>query len=135
IKIRGVDSNLGHRNRVREEILNLDLVNISDYKILEFILFLAKPRGDTKPLAKKLIANYGSLAKVLNAPPELLLKEKDVGKSTIATFKILKETAYRLIKSDMDTKPIIESWKSLLDYARASMGHSKTEQFRILYLD
>jgi DNA repair protein RadC len=123
----------GHRQRLRERILHSGTNGMADYELLEVLLFSANPRGDTKPLAKELIAQYGSLAAVLSAVPEVL--ETLAGSSGAATLAVVREAALRMIKSELAEKPVIQSWKALLDYCRASMAHNKTEQFRILFLD
>jgi DNA repair protein RadC len=126
---------IGHRSRLRQRLLTSNRGALPDYEILELILCLAKPRGDVKPLAKKLIEEFGSFAKAINAPMENLLKIPDVGEGIIGAFRAVNEAACRLIKEQAYEKPILESWKSLVDYCRATMGHIRTEQFRVIYLD
>jgi DNA repair protein RadC len=126
---------VGHRTRLKERLLASGRGELPDYEILELILCLALPRRDVKPLAKKLIEEFGSFAKAINATEHNLMALEGVGTSVVAAFRAVNEAAARLIKEEITTKPIIESWKSLLDYCRATMGHIKTEQFRIIYLD
>ena len=126
---------LGHRKRLRERFLSAPPSSLPDYELLEIILFAATPRSDVKPLAKKLIAKFGSLAKVVSAPIEELKNIGDIGEAGIAAIKATQETALRLLQSEIKTQPILQSWKALLDYCRASMGFNKTEQFRIFFLD
>lgn len=124
-----------HRLRLRKKLIEAKIGSLPDYEILELILCMALPRKDVKPLAKELIKKYGSLARTINTPGDTLIQNKGIGESTVAIFKAVLEASVRLIKEDITQRPIIESWKSLLDYARASMGHLNTEQFRILYLN
>jgi DNA repair protein RadC len=126
---------LGHRKRVREKFLKIGGAGFADYEILEILLFSAKPRNDVKPLAKKLIAKFGSLPKVISADAEELDKVEGVGEAAIVTLKIAQEVCLRMLKDEIEKKQIIGSWKALLEYCRASMGHNKTEQFRIFFLD
>lgn len=127
--------NNGHRQRVRTRLLESKKGTMPDFEILEIILFSASPRKDVRPLAKKLINDFGSLAKVLNASKSELLNISGVNESVIANIRAIQEASERLLKEDMMAKPILQSWKSLIDYCRASMGHLKNEQFRILFLD
>ncbi len=126
---------LGHRKRVREKFLKIGAAGFADYEILEILLFSAKPRDDVKPLAKKLIAKFGSLAKALSADADELAKIEGVGEAAIVALKITQEVCLRMLKDEIEKKQIIGSWKALLEYCRASMGHNKTEQFRIFFLD
>ncbi|MFN7039080.1 MAG: RadC family protein [Alphaproteobacteria bacterium] len=125
----------GHRQRLRTRLIDSPKGALPDYEVLELILFLAKPRGDTKPLAKELINKFGSFAKVISANSDSLKHIHGVGEAVIAAFRIIQEGAVRLIKEEVINSPILESWKCLIDYCRATMGHIKTEQFRVLYLD
>ncbi len=125
----------GHRQRLRERFLDSSKGGLPDYEILEMLLFSSHPRGDVKPLAKELIARFGNLAKVLNTPAEELLKVKGINVSSLAQIRVVQEAAERLLKGEVVEKPILQSWKALIDYCRGSMGHLKVEQFRILFLN
>ena len=126
---------LGHRQRVRERFMESEGKGIPDYEILEMLLFSAKPQGDTKPLAKDLIARFGSLPKVLNATPEQLIAVNGMGEVTVAMLKLVREAGLRLLKAEALSGPVLQTWKSLLDYCKAAMGHEKNEQFRVLFLN
>ncbi|MBM3618646.1 MAG: JAB domain-containing protein [Alphaproteobacteria bacterium] len=126
---------LGHRQRLRERFLSGGASAIADYELLEMILFSAKPRGDVKPLAKKLIAEFGSFAKVVTAKPEALYKVDEVGDAAVSALLIVQAATQRLLQEQMMEKPIIQSWTALLDYAKASMAHNKIEEFRIIFLN
>ncbi|MCE3231947.1 MAG: hypothetical protein K0R98_204 [Rickettsiaceae bacterium] len=125
----------GHRQRLRERFLAGKKGSLPDYEVLEILLFSSHPRGDVKPLAKDLIARFGSLPKVLNAHPSELLTIKGMNESAVAQLRAVQEAAERLLKEDVIEKPVLQSWKALLDYCRASMGHLNGEQFRILFLN
>ena len=58
----------GHRERLRERFREAGAEAVSDYEMLELVLFRAIPRRDVKPLAKELIAQFGSFAEVVAAP-------------------------------------------------------------------
>jgi DNA repair protein RadC len=126
---------LGHRQRLRDRFLNGGASSMPDYEVLEMVLFLALPRGDTKPLAKALLETFGTLADVLSAPPERLREVKGVGDSIIATLKTVREAGVRLTRAQALNRPILSSWNAVLDYCHAAMAFEKKEQFRVLYLD
>lgn len=126
---------LGHRQRLRDRFLNSDSDNLPDYELLELILFAAKPRGDVKPLAKRLLKRFGSFDAVIHADPLELKKVDEVGDAAIACIKAVEIAAQRLVKAPTKEKPVLQSWTALLDYCRLAMGKEKIEQFRILFLD
>ena len=58
----------GHRQRLRERFRKGGADALPDYELLELVLFRALPRRDTKGIAKRLMARFGSFAEVVNAP-------------------------------------------------------------------
>jgi DNA repair protein RadC len=129
----------GHRKRLKQRFIKSINANksdsIPDYEVLEMILFSAYPRSDTKPIAKELINKFGSLAGVFSADAEKLEKEGKLSENVIFSLKIINDASLRLLKSKITEKPIIQSWKALLDYCQAAMGSLTKEQFRIMFLD
>jgi DNA repair protein RadC len=131
----GVDTPAGHRARMRSRILAGGAASMPDYEVLEMLLFGAIQRGDTKPLAKRLIARFGTLADVLNAPEERLREVKGVGDAVVSQLWLTRAASLRLLAKDTRDAPILSSWKSVLDYCHAAMAFAQREQFRILFLD
>ncbi len=125
----------GHRERLRRRVLDKGVVTLSDLEVLEYLLFGARPRGDTKPLAKTLIKRFGSLAGVLGASRQELAGVEGLGEASIAALKIVPEAARRLALEEASERPVIASWDKLLAYCRIAMAHEKVEQFRLLFLD
>ena len=129
------DHRLGHRERMREQVLSAGARSLADYQILEMLLFAAAPRGDTKPLAKKLLATFGSLAKVLKAEPEALRKVDKVGDAVIATLKVAETLGEKILRAEVEKKNVLGSWQALLEYCQGTMGDRGIEHFRILFLN
>ena len=126
---------LGHRERLRRRFREAGPNSLPDYELLELILFRAAPRRDTKPLAKALIARFGTFAEALNAPEELLREVPGIGEAAITELKLVRAAALRLMRGEVLERPVLSSWAQVLDYCRASMGFASKEQFRILFLD
>jgi DNA repair protein RadC len=125
----------GHRDRLRDRLLARGGASLADYEVLEFLLFGAKPRGDMKPLAKDLLARFGSLARVLTAEPAALEQVPGMGKASVAALKIVTQAAERLAREEAMAGDVISSWDKLLAYCRQTMAHQRIEQFRLLFLD
>jgi len=125
----------GHRARLRARFLDSAGAGIPDYEILELILFGVFRNGDVKPLAKALVAEFGSLAAVLSAPAERLAKVPGCGAAVIAALKVTREAGLRLLKAEAMQRPALSNWQALLDYCRATLQHEGTERFHILFLD
>jgi DNA repair protein RadC len=125
----------GHRGRMREKLLERGPGALADYELLEMLLFFAFKKGDTKPLAKRLINRYGSFAGVLTAPQQELLEFPGLGEHSVSALKLVQDAALRLARAEVMDKPVLKSWDLLMDYLNAAIAREKIEQFRILFLD
>ena len=108
---------------------------IPDYELLELLLFRSIPRQDVKPLARRLLDQFGDFNRVVTASAERLGDVQGVGQAVICDLKILEAAAQRMARSKVMQRHVISSWDALLDYCHTAMAHRQTEQFRVLYLD
>ncbi|MGA8965896.1 MAG: hypothetical protein WB525_15505, partial [Pseudolabrys sp.] len=86
----------GHRERFRGRFRLAGAVAVSDYELLELVQFRAIPQRDVKPLAKDLIARFGSFPEVIAAPPARLAEIKGIGDAAITELKLVHAAASRL---------------------------------------
>jgi DNA repair protein RadC len=126
---------LGHRERLRDRFREAGADALSDYELLELLLFRALPRRDVKSLAKSLLEKFGSFAEVIAAPEPRLAEVKGLGDSAITEFKIVQAAAARFLRGAVKTRPVLSSWSSVLDYCRTAQAFAVREQFRVLFLD
>jgi DNA repair protein RadC len=131
----GTPHYVGHRERLRERFLSGGANALPDYELLELVLFAAIPRRDVKPLAKALLAKFGSFADVIAAPPERLMELDGLGENAVDQLKIVEAAALRLSKTKVLGRPALSSWSALIDYCTAAMARASHEEFRILFLD
>jgi DNA repair protein RadC len=125
----------GHRQRLRERFRSAGGDALSDYELLELLLFRAIPQRDVKPLAKHLLEKFGSFGEVIAAPAARLAEINGLGEAAITELKIVAAAAQRLARGEVKRRPVLSSWSSVLDYCRAAMAFAEKEQFRILFLD
>ena len=119
---KAVDDKAGHRGRLRERFTNGGADAVPDYELLEMILFRAFPRIDTKPIAKRLLARFGSFAEVVSAPPDRLKEIEGVGDRAVQELKLIKTAAERLTRGEIKSRPALSSWSGVLDYLRLAQG-------------
>jgi DNA repair protein RadC len=125
----------GHRERLRGRFREAGADALADYELLELLLFRAMPRRDVKPLAKALIARFGSFAEVVAAPPARLAEVPGLGGAAITEIKIVQAAASRFARGQMKRRPVLSSWSSVLDYCRMAQAFADKEQLRVLFLD
>lgn len=125
----------GHRKRLREKLLRAGPEALADYELLEMLLFLALPRVDTKPHAKRLMARFGSVARVVTAPEAELRAVEGVGDSAIAALRTVQAVALRLLAGEAREAPLLGDAARLTAYLTAALAREPVEQFRVLFLD
>ena len=125
----------GHRGRLRSRFRDAGAEAVSDYELLELVLFRAIPQRDVKPLAKELIARFGSFAEAVAAPRARLKEIKGVGDAVVDELKVVQAAASRLARGQVQKRPVLSSWSSVLDYCRMAQAFADKEQFRVLFLD
>ena len=125
----------GHRARLRQRLFEGGPDALLDHELVEYLLALALPRRDTKPLAKKLIHEFGGFGALLSADAKAIARVGDVSEGAAAAIKIAEAAALRLLESKMKERPVLGSWQALLDYLHADMAFRVTERVRVLYLN
>ena len=131
----GKPDHLGHRQRLRARFLEAGPGAFPDYELLELILFQAKPRQDTKPLAKALLARFGSFAGVIGAEIAALMAVPEMGEASVVALKAIQAGVERVLRDEVRANPVLSSWDKVVDYCRAAMARAPIEQFRLLFLD
>lgn len=124
-----------HRARLRERFLSGGPAAMPDYELLELILFRAVPRQDMKPLARRLLDQFGDFNRVITATPQRLQAVSGVGQAVITELKIVEAASQRLARARVLNRPVLSGWQALLDYCHTTMAHAETEQFRVLFMD
>jgi DNA repair protein RadC len=125
----------GHRERLRNRFREAGVEALADYELLELLLFRAIPRRDVKPLAKALIARFGSFAEAIAAPPARLVEIEGMSAGAATEFKIVEAAAQRLVRGKIKKRASMGSWSEVIEYCRSAMAFADREDFRILFLD
>jgi DNA repair protein RadC len=111
----------GHRARLRKRLIEGGPDALLDHELVEYLLALALPRRDTKPLAKKLIRQFGGYGGLLAADAEAIARVGGISEGAVAALRIAQASALRLLKSQLAERPLLGSWQALLDYLHADM--------------
>ena len=125
----------GHRGRMRARLLAAGPDALADHEMLEMMLFLAVPRRDTKPIARALLAAFGSFAGAVAAPLSDLRRIDGLGEAGAAALKTIHAAALRLARAEVTARPVLNNWDRLMDYLHAVLARERVEQFRVLFLD
>lgn len=98
-KERKLSAHAGHRERMRKKFWEQGIDAFEDHEVLEILLYFAVSQKNTNELAHLLLHTFGSLADVLNAPEEELLRVPGVGESTVMLLKFIPQLFRRYSES------------------------------------
>lgn len=132
---KNVDGGAGHRARLRKRLIENGGDTLLDHEVVEYLLATAIPRIDTKPLAKRLLAEFGGIGGLFSADAEALKRVEGVGEGAVGAIRIAHTAAMRLLRTEVAERPVLGSWQALLDYLRADMAHIAVERVRVLHLN
>ena len=125
----------GHRARLRQKLADNGGEALLDHELIEYLLALAIPRRDTKPLAKLLLREFGGIGGLMSADWAAIARVPGMGDTSVAAIKIVQATALRMLRNDVAARPVLGSWQALLDYLRADMAYLGVERVRVLHLN
>jgi DNA repair protein RadC len=125
----------GHRERLRRRLIEGGAGALLDHELVEYLLGLALPRRDTKPLAKRLLKEFGGFGRLMTADAASIARVGDISEAAAAALKIAQVAANRLLETRIESQPVLGSWQALLDYLRADMAHEPVERVRVLFLN
>ncbi len=125
----------GHRRRIKEKYRNSVLDGWLDYEVLEMALSYAIGRKDTKPIAKKLIKRFKTVAGVLDADRRELEAVKGISEHTSLFLKFLRDISILYLEGGLHEKDLLSTPGAVFDYLRASMKGCPNEEIKVLFLD
>jgi DNA repair protein RadC len=125
----------GHRQRLRQRFLKSGFAGMAEHEVVELLLTLAIPRKDVKKPAKELLARFGSLGGILDAPFEDLRKVPGIGMVAPVAFRIIHEAANLYLQQKAETETSLAFPETLYEFWRARFGSLRDEVFEVAYLD
>ena len=125
----------GHRARLRQRLFEGGPDALLDHELVEYLLALAIPRRDTKPLARRLLREFGGYGGLMAADAATIARIGEISEGAVAALKIAQASALRLLENQVRERPVLASWTALLDYLRADMAHEPIEHVRVLFLN
>lgn len=124
-----------HRQRVYNRFLAEGLSGFEEHNAMEFLLFLARARGDTNSLAHSLVNHFGSLSKVLDAPIEELEKMPEVGHATAVVLKFIPQMCAYYLENKTQKNVALSSVQAVSDFLMPKFFAKTEEEFYLVCLD
>lgn len=110
-------------------------VDAAQHDLLARLLAAAAPNAPSARMAATLLRQHGSLARVLCASDQRLKSVTHMTEDTIAHLRLTQAVAETITRKQLDDRPILGSWQTVMDYCRATMAHRDVEEVRVFYLD
>ena len=126
----------GHRVRLKNRFLKEGgFENFEEHNILELLLFYTIPRKDTNEIAHRILDRFGSLASVIDAPYEELIKCEGVSKNTACLLKAVLPLARAYNKSKYDNECILTDHSMVSEYLLGKYIGLDEEMLSVISLD
>lgn len=127
--------NLGHRQRMRNKIINGGLKDMYDYEIIEMVLYMCNARTDQRSQAKIVLSEFKTISGILAATPDRLKQVDGLGDAFVSTIKVLYEMFCRANREDIANKSLLDNPEKVFKYCKLRMAYALQEEFRILFLN
>jgi len=127
--------NAGHRERLRERLLEFGIGALSDHEIIELLLFYTMPRVDTKPKAKQILDEFGSLHNLFETDPYEIKRRAKVSIITAILFSLILPLFRRYNISKSKNRKLLRTSASLQNYIKSLFLAEPIECFYLLCFD
>ena len=124
----------GHRGRLRERFRKEGLEGFAAHEVLELLLFYGRSRGDTNPLAHRLLETFGSLQGVLEATPDQLMQVNGIGEESATLLSLMMPMFRRYERSVCDNTRKLAHFPEVRDYCYAMLMGYRKECFGVISL-
>jgi len=125
----------GHRERLRQRFTASGFDGFHDYEVLELLLTYAIPRADVKPVAKRLLRAFGTLAGVFDAPMAELMQVEGVGEKAAVFLTLVRNVEMRYLASDLPGKSVFDRPDKVKAHLRLLVQGRGMECFGAIFTD
>lgn len=125
----------GHRKRLKDRFCREGLDNFNEINVLELLLFYCVQRKDTNPIAHRLLDQFGSIAKVLDASREELLRVEGVTENVAVFLSLIREMSRYYMVKQSAVRKILDSTDACAKYLQPNFIGRSDEAVFVLCLD
>jgi len=129
------DSIKGHRERLRQRFTAHGFEGFHDYEVLELLLTYAIPRSDVKPIAKRLLDTFHTLAGIFDATAAELAQTKGVGDKGAVFLTLIRQMEIRYLASDLPGKLVFDRPEKVKAHLRMLLQGRSMECFGAIFTD
>ena len=134
-RVKDYSNPAGHRNRLRERFLKAGRNSLADYELLELLLTYTIPRKNTKPIAKALLHQFGSIINIFQQSDERLMTIEGIGPQTATFLRVIHSFVTRCMETEVEQQPSISGPEDIFAFVRLHLGPRNKECLYALYLN
>jgi len=125
----------GHRQRLRDRFAQRGFDGFHDYEVLELLLSYALPRIDVKPLAKRLLKQFKTLAGVFDAQSAELKQVQGIGEGGALFLSLIRQVEVRYLASDLPGRQLFDRPERVSAYLRLLVQGRGMECLGAIFVD
>ncbi|ATX82791.1 DNA repair protein RadC [Mariprofundus ferrinatatus] len=125
----------GHRERLRKRFAGHGLDGFHDYEVLELLLTYIIPRVDVKPVAKRLLEIFGTLAGVFDATMPELAQVRGIGEQGALFLALIRQAELRYLASDLPGRSVYDRPDKVKAHLRMVVQGRGMECFGAVFTD
>ncbi|WP_010303143.1 UPF0758 domain-containing protein [Candidatus Odyssella thessalonicensis] len=125
-----------HRTRLKDKLRQGPADILTDFELVELMLYQVHNGFDVRPLAKALLERFGGLNHLLKASPEELGEVPGISRSLIFYLEITQALFERLMKNNRKKghPQTLNSSKVIYHYLQTNKHFSTPNRLHVLYL-
>jgi len=123
------------QERPRERLLAHGPGSLADAELLAILLRTGIKGRSAVDVARQLLAQFGSVAALLEAGSERLTETPGLGNAKLAQLQAALELARRALKEEISSRDVLSSPRAVKDYLRLALAGREHEVFAALLLD
>lgn len=121
--------------RPREKLLERGAAALSDAELLAVLLRTGTHGMSAVDMARSLLAQFGGLGGVMNAPFAALSQHKGMGLAAYAQFAMVMEIGRRVLGEELRQADVFATPQTVGGYLRLRLGHERVEVCLALFLN
>jgi DNA repair protein RadC len=125
----------GHRARLRARYRSVGDTGLADHELLELLLTYAIPRRDTKEVAKRLLARFGSISGVLEANAESLEQVDGIGPSAAILVSLIRPLSVHLVTGKKPAQAVLKSPEAATAFFQAKLKGLPEEEVHVAFVN
>lgn len=122
-------------DRPREKLISKGEKSLTDAELIAIFLISGTRSKTALDIAKELLSEFGSLKKLLRAPPQSLIKTSGIGRAKYASLRAAIELGRRYLNEQLPVGSVLNSSRVTQQFLAQHLRDYTNEVFACLFMD